>query len=89
MEYQDRIDNFETINGRFLGTTRDEMFGFWKVVYTDEKNGGIPEELEGRYTSETRAIEAIKAFLSGSWSNAMKLSRKRELKEHKENVVSA
>ena len=39
MEYQDRIDKFETPNGRILGTARDEIFGFWKVVYADGKNG--------------------------------------------------
>jgi hypothetical protein len=88
MEYQDRIDNLETPNGRILGTTRDEIFGFWKVGYADEKNGDIPEALSGKYTSEARATEAIKAFLHGSWANALKLSRKRELREHKESVTS-
>jgi hypothetical protein len=88
MEYQDRIDNLETTNGRILGTTRDEIFGFWNVVYSDGKNGDIPDALSGKYTSEARAIEAIKAFLQGSWANALKLSRKRELREYKEGVTS-
>jgi hypothetical protein len=88
MEYQDRIDNLETPNGRILGTARDEIFGFWNVVYADEKNGDIPDALSGKYTSQPRATEAIKAFLQGSWANAMKLSRKRELREHKEGVTS-
>lgn len=88
MEYQDRIDKFETPNGRILGTARDEIFGFWKVVYADGKNGGIPEPLDGKYTSEPRAREAIRTFLLGAWTQAMKLARKRELREHKESVAS-
>lgn len=88
MEYQDRIDNKETPNGRILGTTRDDIFGFWKVVYADSKPGSIPESLEGKYTSQPRAEEAVKAFLTGAWTNALKLARKRELKEHKESVAS-
>jgi len=88
MEYQDRIDNSETPNGRILGVTRDSIFGFWKVIYADEKPGALPELLEGVYTSKARAEEAIKAFLSSSWSHAIKLTRKRELREHKESVAS-
>ncbi len=88
MEYQDRIDKKETPNGRILGIKRDDIFGFWKVVYADDKQGGIPEALEGKYTSQPRAEEAVKAFLTGAWVNALKLARKRELKEHKESVAS-
>ena len=88
MEYQSRIDQNETPTGRILGTARDEIFGFWKVVYADKKNGDIPEAIAGKYTSEPRAKEAIRAFLTSTWIHALKLSRKRELREHKEKVAS-
>jgi hypothetical protein len=89
MEYQDKIDLNETPNGRILGVIRDEIFGFWKVVFSDGKPGGqIPTALDGKYTSQNRAQDAIKAFLRGSWEHAIKLTRKKELRAYKESVAS-
>lgn len=84
MDVQEYIERFEAPNGRVFGIVQDQIHGNWYVNYSDSKGGLVPDCVAGLFTNEARAEEYLRANLISMWNHATKLTRKRELRAHKE-----
>lgn len=83
---QSRIDRNEAPNGRTYSVVQEPLYGFWYIK--PDQIGPLPDSLDGRFTTEWRAEQHLVATLTSMWNHANKLTRKRELREHKESVAS-
>ncbi len=56
-----------TPRGKDIKVGFDKQFGLYKVVFPE--GGELPKELQGRFTEEKRAHEAIEQYLVTYWKN--------------------
>lgn len=72
------ISNLITPTGRSIGTKRSTLNpALLQVCYTDGKPGGmLPEELDGLFTKQALAEDAIRRYVTRFWDTSDKAASK-------------
>jgi len=53
---------FQTRGGKTVVVYHDKMGSMWSIKF--KQGGQLPEELEGKFTSEQQAIQAVEIYLA-------------------------
>lgn len=70
LERHSAVSNNTSPTGRKLGAVPIIGTASWKIKFVDGIPGEVPADLQGVYTSFTRAQKAINAYLEKFWDKS-------------------